>query len=44
MTYRFHPAAEAEHLGQIAFHESRQRSLDGRYRDHRIEAGNLDTG
>jgi hypothetical protein len=34
MTYRFHPAAEAEHLGQIAFYESRRKGLGGRYRDH----------
>jgi hypothetical protein len=34
MTYRFHPAAEAEHLGQIAFYEPRRKGLGGRYRDH----------
>jgi hypothetical protein len=34
MNYGFHPAAEAEHLDQIAFYESRQRGLGGRYRDH----------
>lgn len=34
MIYRFHPAAEAEHLGQIAFYESRRRGLGARYRDH----------
>lgn len=34
MNYGFHPAAEAEHLEQIAFYESRQRGLGARYRDH----------
>jgi toxin ParE1/3/4 len=34
MIYGFHPAAEAEHLEQIAFYESRQRGLGARYRDH----------
>lgn len=34
MSYRFHPAAEAEHLEQIAFYESRRKGLGGRYRDH----------
>ena len=34
MKYRFHPAAEAEHLEQIAFYESRERGLGGRYLDH----------
>ena len=34
MTYRFHPAAEAEHLGQIVFYESRRKGLGVRYRDH----------
>jgi hypothetical protein len=34
MNYGFHPAAEAEHLEQIAFYESRQQGLGARYRDH----------
>lgn len=34
MSYSFHPAAEAEHLEQIAFYESRRKGLGGRYRDH----------
>lgn len=34
MNYRFHPAAEAEHLGQIAFYESRRKGLGARYREH----------
>lgn len=34
MIYRFHPAAEAEHLEQIAFYESRQPGLGARYREH----------
>lgn len=34
MNYRFHPAAEAEHLEQITFYESRQRGLGARYREH----------
>jgi hypothetical protein len=29
MTFRFHPAAEAEHLEQIAFYESRRQGLGG---------------
>ncbi len=33
MSYRLHPAAEAEHLGQIVFSESRRKGLGGRYRD-----------
>jgi len=32
--YGFHPAAEVEHLEQIAFYESRLRGLGARYRDH----------
>lgn len=31
MTYRFHPAAEAEHLRQIQFYEARHRGLGARY-------------
>ena len=34
MKYCFHPAAEAEHLEQVAFYESRQRGLGSRYRTH----------
>ena len=34
MNYRFHPTAEAAHLEQIAFYESRQRGLGARYREH----------
>jgi toxin ParE1/3/4 len=34
VNYGFHPAAEAEHLEQIAFYESRQQGLGARYRDH----------
>jgi len=34
MNYRFHPAAEAEHLEQIAFYQSRQQELGSRYREH----------
>jgi hypothetical protein len=30
--YRFHPEAEAEHLGQIAFYEGRQKGLGALYR------------
>ncbi len=37
MTYRFHPAAEAEHLEQIAFYESRLRGLGARYREHFLQ-------
>lgn len=33
MKVRFHPAAEAEHLEQIAFYESRERGLGARYLD-----------
>ena len=42
MNYGFHPAAEAEHLDQIAFYESRQRGLGARYRDHFLKA--IETG
>ena len=38
MNYRFHPAAEAEHLEQIAFYQSRQQDLGSRYRDHFLKA------
>lgn len=31
MSYRFHPAAEAEHFETIAFYESRQSGLGGGY-------------
>ncbi|MGI8739750.1 MAG: type II toxin-antitoxin system RelE/ParE family toxin [Gammaproteobacteria bacterium] len=31
MNYRFHPAAEAEHLETIAFYESRRPGLGDRY-------------
>jgi toxin ParE1/3/4 len=34
MNYRFHPVAEAEHLEQIVFYESRQQGLGSRYRTH----------
>jgi len=34
MNYRFHPAAEAEHLEQIAFYQSRRQDLGSRYREH----------
>jgi toxin ParE1/3/4 len=33
MNYCFHPAAEAEHLEQIAFYESRREGLGARYRE-----------
>ena len=33
MNYSFHPAAEAEHLEQIAFYQSRQQGLGSRYRE-----------
>jgi toxin ParE1/3/4 len=38
MNYRFHPAAEAEHLEQIGFYESREAGLGGRYREHFLKA------
>ena len=38
MNYRFHPAAEAEHLEKIAFYQSRQQHLGSRYRDHFLKA------
>jgi hypothetical protein len=31
VTYRFHPAAEAEHLRQIQFYQARHRGLGERY-------------
>ena len=31
MTYRFHPAAEAEHLEMVAWYESRRAGLGARY-------------
>ena len=31
MSYFFHPDARVEHLEHIAFYESRQRGLGGRY-------------
>ena len=31
MTYRFHPAAEAEHLETVAWYESRRAGLGARY-------------
>jgi len=34
MNYSFHPAAEAEHLEQIAFYETRRKGLGARYREH----------
>ena len=37
MTFRFHPAAEAEHLLQIQFYESRHRGLGARYRDQFLQ-------
>ncbi len=37
MNYRFHPAAEAEHLGQIAFYESRRKGLGARYRRYFLQ-------
>jgi hypothetical protein len=37
MNYRFHPAAEAEHLEQIAFYQSRQQGLGSRYREHFLQ-------
>lgn len=33
MKFRFHPAAEAEHLDQVSFYESRERGLGARYLD-----------
>jgi hypothetical protein len=39
VNYGFHPAAEAEHLEQIAFYESRQQGLGARY-----TAGDQGTG
>jgi toxin ParE1/3/4 len=38
MNYRFHPAAEAEHLEQIAYYESREQDLGSRYRTHFLKA------
>ena len=38
MNYRFHPLAEAEHLEQIAFYESRQPGLGARYREYFLQA------
>jgi toxin ParE1/3/4 len=38
MTYSFHPAAEAEHLEQIAFYAGRQTALGARYHDHFLRA------
>lgn len=38
MNYRFHPAAETEHLEQITFYESRQKGLGTRYRDLCLKA------
>ena len=38
MSYRFHPAAEAEHLEQVEFYESRERGLGARYRAHFLNA------
>jgi toxin ParE1/3/4 len=35
--YRFHPAAEAEHLEQIAFYEGRQIGLGARYRERFLQ-------
>ncbi len=37
MNYRFHPGAEAEHLEQIAFYQSRQQDLGSRNREHFLE-------
>ncbi|MGH8227253.1 MAG: type II toxin-antitoxin system RelE/ParE family toxin [Steroidobacteraceae bacterium] len=37
MSYRFHPAAEAEHLEQIAFYESQRTGLGARYREHFLQ-------
>ncbi|MGH9639964.1 MAG: type II toxin-antitoxin system RelE/ParE family toxin [Bryobacteraceae bacterium] len=37
MNYRFHPAAEAEHLEQIRFYESRRPGLGARYRDYFLQ-------
>ncbi len=37
MNYGFHPAAEAEHLEQITFYESRRQGLGARYRDHFVK-------
>ena len=34
MNYSFHPAAEAEHLEQVAWYEKRQAALGGRYHEH----------
>lgn len=34
MKVRFHPAAEAEHLGQVVFYESREHGLGKRYLDY----------
>ena len=31
MTYRFHPAAEAEHLESVAWYETRRAGLGARY-------------
>jgi plasmid stabilization system protein ParE len=38
MNYRLHPAAEAEHLEQIAFYQSQQQGLGSRYREHFLQA------
>jgi hypothetical protein len=37
VSYRFHPAAEAEHLDQVAYYESQQPGLGARY-FHAIDA------
>jgi hypothetical protein len=37
MNYRFHPAAEAEHLEQIAFYQSRRQDLGSRYRERFLQ-------
>jgi len=38
MNYGFHPAAEAEHLEQIVFYESRRQGLGARYREEFLQA------
>jgi toxin ParE1/3/4 len=34
MNYRFHPAAEAEYLEQVAYYESCERGLGARFLEH----------
>jgi toxin ParE1/3/4 len=38
MIYSFHPAAEAEHLEQVAWYEGRQTALGVRYHEHFVRS------